>query len=156
MQWISCSHIPGSSSSACSSAPASPTCGTPTMSTGGRSINRRDDGRGPSQRRQAIEFPPGNTMKSSCLFLETRHPEGVMCCTAAVNFASVGAERALCRKCPLASLGDLPLCPNAEVYAFLRNSPTGESVEVEFACLADAIPPEARCQGSPDRFPSLS
>jgi len=122
------------------------------MNTSGRFTDRADS-REPFQSRQAIETS-SDTMKSTCPFLETRHPEGLMCCTAGVNFTSVGAERELCRKCPLANLDNLPLCPNAEIYAFLRNSPTGESVELEFACLADAIPTEERCQGCPDRFPS--
>jgi hypothetical protein len=91
-------------------------------------------------------------MKSTCCYLKPSRLKGVMLCKAAVNFASVGAGRELCRKCDLANLDDLPLCPNAEVYTFLRKSAGGEVVELEFACVAKKLHPEERCQGCPDHL----
>ncbi|MBE0409860.1 MAG: hypothetical protein IBX69_09025 [Anaerolineales bacterium] len=95
-------------------------------------------------------------MKDFCPFLETKLSNDDKHCTAGINFSSGGAERALCRVCPLADLGDFPLCPNIEIYAFLRNSTVGSIVEVEFACLEDALLREARCQGCPNHSPSSS
>lgn len=92
-------------------------------------------------------------MKGSCQFLEPAVFDRELRCAAGVNFASVGPQREVCRVCPLAELGDLPLCPNVDVYTYLKgNSATAVEVKVEFACLADAATPaEARCARCPDR-----
>jgi hypothetical protein len=90
-------------------------------------------------------------MKEFCLFLkDDPHTEDKRC-AAGVNFVNVGPNRALCQVCPLSNLSDLPLCPNTEVYTYIRNSPEGTLIEVEFYCLANDIQPEERCQGCPDR-----
>jgi hypothetical protein len=92
-------------------------------------------------------------MRDFCQFLK---PERFACglrCTAGINFASVGQDRATCRVCPLAELGDLPLCPNVEVYTYLKGgASTTARVEVEFACLADAATrAAAQCVLCPER-----
>ena len=88
-------------------------------------------------------------MKALCQFLhdDSRSPHPI--CTSGINFASVGPSCAFCRVCPLADLGDVPLCPNAEVYTYLSEASTGTRViRAEFACWAD--PPEEHCQHCPD------
>ena len=75
-------------------------------------------------------------MKDFCRFLELDTSIHQLRCVAGINFVSVGQNRELCRVCPLAELGDIPLCPNADVYIYLRRgaAETAE-VEVKFACL---------------------
>ncbi len=91
-------------------------------------------------------------MKDFCHFLDAGQPGGNKRCTAGINFSSVGPERALCRLCPLADLGPALLCPNVEVYTYLRNPPSGMTIEAEFRCLAEAdMPLPARCDQCPDR-----
>jgi len=90
-------------------------------------------------------------MKGYCRFLKVTHHTQANSCATGLNFASVGSERALCLICPLADLGEASLCPNAEVYTVLRNSSGRALMEVEFACLAYTLLPEARCQGCPER-----
>ncbi len=90
-------------------------------------------------------------MNDFCPFLEDEHLLEGKRCTAGVNFASVGPNRALCRLCQLSDLGTLPLCPNVEVFTFIRNSPEGIFIEAEFDCLANDLQPEERCQSCPDR-----
>ena len=90
-------------------------------------------------------------MKDSCQFLEPAVFARELRCAAGVNFASVGPDREVCRVCPLAELGDLPLCLNVDVYTYLKGN-SAAAVEGEFACLTDAAtPPEARCARCPDR-----
>ena len=87
--------------------------------------------------------------KTFCQFLKEDSLSPHPICTAGINFASVGPSRALCRVCPLAELGDDPLCPNAEVYTYLSEDSTGAHViRVEFACWADST--EERCPLCPD------
>jgi len=76
-------------------------------------------------------------MKDHCQFLKPESPVRILRCTAGINFAIVGPNRERCRVCPLADLGDLPLCPNADVYAYLTGNISMARVEIEFACLAD-------------------
>ncbi len=96
-------------------------------------------------------------MNDFCQFLKPDRSGLELDCTAGVNFSSVGTDRALCRVCPLTDLGGVPLCPNVDVYTFLRNGPDGATVvEVEYACLANAdLSTDARCQNCADR-PSSS
>ena len=94
-------------------------------------------------------------MNDFCPFLEDEHLMEVKRCTAGVNFASVGPNRALCRLCRLSDLSTLPLCPNVEVYTYVHNSPEGGFMDIEFDCLADDLPAEARCQSCPDHFGQL-
>jgi hypothetical protein len=89
-------------------------------------------------------------LKDFCLFLEDDpFMEGKMC-SAGVNFANVGPDRAICRLCKLSNLGDVPLCPNVEVYTYYCNSTEGAFVEVDFYCQANDLQPQARCQSCPD------
>jgi hypothetical protein len=90
-------------------------------------------------------------MKDCCQFLEPESFGHGLRCAAGINFASVGSDREMCSVCPLARLGDLPFCPNVDVYTYLRRSASATvSVEVEFVCLLDAAAPtEARCARCP-------
>lgn len=90
-------------------------------------------------------------MNEFCLFLEDEPFMESKSCAAGINFRNVGPDRALCQVCPLSHFSDLPLCPNTEVYTYMRNSPEGFFIEVEFYCFANDIQPEERCQGCPDR-----
>jgi hypothetical protein len=92
-------------------------------------------------------------MKDFCRFLELDTSIHQRRCAAGINFVSVGQNRELCRICPLAELGDIPLCPNADVYVYLRRgaAETAE-VEVKFACgVNDTSREEALCAGCPAR-----
>lgn len=85
-------------------------------------------------------------MKTFCHFLEDDLRGGYPRCTAGVNFASVGPSRALCRVCPLSDLGNVPLCPNVEVYTFLSKDSIGAQViDAEFECFADPALPAEEC-----------
>ena len=92
-------------------------------------------------------------MRDFCQFLKPKLFANGLRCTAGINFASVGPDRATCRVCPLAELGDLPLCPNVEVYTYLKGGvSTTARVEVESACLADAATrAAAQCALCPER-----
>lgn len=92
-------------------------------------------------------------MRDSCQFLKSDQFRHELRCSAGVNFAFVGSDRAVCRVCPLAELGHLPLCPNADVYTFLTGSLSGTArVEVTFACLADAVVrATAQCAQCPEQ-----
>ena len=93
-------------------------------------------------------------MKEFCQFIKLQLATAP-CCTAGVNFGSVGSDRALCRLCPLADLGQIPLCPYVDVHTWLRNGPSGATIEAELVCRADAEAlSQLRCQGCAAR-PSL-
>lgn len=93
-------------------------------------------------------------MKGFCRF--ARLPSATApCCTAGVNFGSVGDGRALCHLCPLADLGQIPLCPYVDVHTWLRNGLFDAIIEVELTCRADAeVLTQLRCQDCAVR-PSL-
>ncbi len=91
-------------------------------------------------------------MKESCQFL-AHGRSGDLRCVAGVNFGSVGSERAQCRVCALQDWGDAPLCPNAEIYTFLKRDETGRSIvrfEMDCALRANA-PAQARCDTCAER-----
>jgi len=90
-------------------------------------------------------------MKTFCHFLEDGSPGQSQRCVAGVNFASVGRSRSLCRVCALSDLGNIPLCPNIQVYTFLSKDSSGDQViKVEVKCLAGpTLPAEERCQRCP-------
>ena len=92
-----------------------------------------------------------NVMNDFCPYLEDDPLMEGKRCAAGVNFLNVGADRKLCRLCPLSNLVNTPLCPNVEVFTFIRNSPEGIFIEAEFDCLANDLQPEERCQSCPDR-----
>jgi len=90
-------------------------------------------------------------MKTFCHFLEDGSPGQSQRCGAGVNFVSVGPSRSLCRTCAWSDMGNIPLCPNLEVYTFLSKDSSGDQViKVEFECFADdTLPAEERCQHCP-------
>lgn len=90
-------------------------------------------------------------MKDFCRFLRSDPAAHQSQCVAGINFVSVGQGRALCRACPLAELGDLPLCPNADVYIYLRRGHSeAAEIEVRFGCgVSDAAQDPIRCAGCP-------
>jgi hypothetical protein len=92
-------------------------------------------------------------MNDFCQFLELDAATHRQRCAAGINFVFVGPNRALCRNCPLAELGDIPFCPHADVYVYLRkgHASTAE-VEVRFACgVSDAARAETLCANCPSR-----
>ena len=90
------------------------------------------------------------TMKDYCHFLEhCPHHEG-LCCAAGVNFRSVGQEREICAACPLADLGDVPLCEHLDVFTYLERKGVVWAVRVEAECtLKDDPSPDSRCSICP-------
>ena len=72
-------------------------------------------------------------MKDYCQFPKLEQPG--LRCMAGINFASVGPDRALCRVCPLADLGDVALCKHADVCTTLRKDKSGAPlIEVSVWC----------------------
>jgi len=93
-------------------------------------------------------------MKDYCRFLRTDfRSKDELFCTVGVNFAAVGPDRAICRVCSLSELGKLPLCPNVNIYTYLRAGPSGVTeVGVKFDCLAGTeMLAEARCDHCPEK-----
>ena len=77
-------------------------------------------------------------MKDVCLFLKPGPGDPRLRCTAGINFVLVGPERALCRVCPLADLGDAQLCEHADVFTTLRKDTTGSpSIDVGVWCFKE-------------------
>jgi len=67
---------------------------------------------------------------------------------AGINFAAVGADRALCRVCPMADLGDVHLCEHVDVCTVLSKDKTGALlIEVNVWCALgnSATHDEERC-----------
>ena len=95
----------------------------------------------------------GVTVKDFCRFLESGRIVPGLHCAEGINFSWVGPDRAVCRACPLADLGDTPLCPNVDVYVYRTRGPQGATVvEVEYGCLSKAdLSADARCRNCPDR-----
>ncbi len=74
-------------------------------------------------------------MCDSCPFLESRPGEqGLLRCTAGVNFGAVGQTRELCRLCPLFDGDWTPSCEFMEVYTFLRVEKGQRQIEVRVDC----------------------
>ncbi|HIC89247.1 MAG TPA: hypothetical protein EYP04_07565 [Anaerolineae bacterium] len=91
----------------------------------------------------------------TCPFLERmwqpieEHTHG---CGAALNFYSVGPERALCRTCPVPGLVTEPSCEHLIVYTRLRTNGNGHPyVEAELDCdlWADPSANGNRCEACP-------
>ena len=77
-------------------------------------------------------------MKDLCLFLKPMPGDHGLRCAAGINFVLVGPDRALCRVCPLADLGDVQLCEYAEVYTALCKDKTGTPlIEVGVWCFKE-------------------
>jgi hypothetical protein len=74
-------------------------------------------------------------MRDSCPFLESKPgKQGLLRCTAGVNFGAVGQARELCRLCPLFDGGWTPTCEFMEVYTFLRVEKGQRRIEVRVDC----------------------
>ena len=74
-------------------------------------------------------------MCDSCPFLERKpSKQGLLRCTAGVNFSAVGQARELCRLCPLFDGGWTPTCEFMEVYTFLRVEKGQRRIEVRVDC----------------------
>ena len=92
-------------------------------------------------------------MKDSCYFLEERSA-GQLGCAAGANFYSVGRARELCRTCPLADLGSVPLCENLNVYTYRERKKLNWVIRVEVECSLDARTPSGlRCAACPTSGP---
>ena len=96
-------------------------------------------------------------MKEICPFL-SRNRRQEQICDAGFNFSSVGPNRELCRVCPLADLGDVPLCEHLDVFAFkereVRTSLARDEiiwkVHIQTECTHDtAALDQYRCLGCP-------
>jgi len=89
-------------------------------------------------------------VKNHCEFLklEQHGPR----CMAGVNFAAVGPDRALCRVCSMADLGDVLKCEHLDVYTWQRTDEAGApQIESGVRCaLGDrASDDQARCERCP-------
>ena len=96
-------------------------------------------------------------MKEICPFLKRSHGQEQIC-SAGVNFRSVGKNREMCRVCPLAELGNVPLCENLEVYTYMERAMRESNgiVEFDWTVLVETecfpsplIPGQDRCAGCP-------
>jgi hypothetical protein len=96
-------------------------------------------------------------MKETCPFLSINHRQEQFC-DAGVNFSFTGRYREICRTCPLADLGDVPLCEHLDVFAFRERelsvsqgkAETNWKVHIQTQCCLDtAVPAESRCLGCP-------
>ena len=96
-------------------------------------------------------------MKDLCPFLSTDSRQEQIC-DAGFNFSCVGKNREICHTCPLADLGDVPLCEHLDVFAFLEREvdvSQGKAeiiwkVHIQTECsLYIAAPAEPRCLGCP-------
>ena len=72
-------------------------------------------------------------MKDSCQFLH-RRSTGDLVCLAGINFYSVGQDREMCRVCPLADFGDIPMCENLDVYVYQRRCDNNLAIYIEAEC----------------------
>ena len=90
-------------------------------------------------------------MRDSCPFLERKPGEqGLLCCTAGVNFYAVGQARERCRLCPLSNGGWTPTCEFLEVYTFLHVEKRQQRIEVRFDCwLPEGKATQPRCAACP-------
>ena len=71
----------------------------------------------------------------SCPFLERKPGEqGLLCCTAGVNFYAVGQARELCRLCPLCEGKWTLACEFMEVYTYLHGKKGQQQIEVRVDC----------------------
>ena len=97
-------------------------------------------------------------MKDFCHFLDLEPSGMAPRCESGVNFASVGFHRERCCICPLADLGEKPLCPNVDVYTFLDVQRAGnDRIEVQFDCAGDHTPKsDERCPNCPDTLETTS
>ena len=93
-------------------------------------------------------------MKEICPFLSRNHRQEQIC-NVGINFDYVGRNREMCRVCPLANLGDVPLCKNLEVYAFADRVVDKSNGNVEFFRIVlietecPTNPAQDRCAGCP-------
>jgi len=88
-------------------------------------------------------------MKAFCHFLE-RGMADELCCAAGVNFYSVGRAREMCHTCPLADLGDGPLCEHLEVYTCRERHRGYWVTRAEVECvLGERVPDGSRCPTCP-------
>ncbi len=90
-------------------------------------------------------------MCDSCPFLE-RKPgkQGLLCCTAGVNFYTVGQARELCRLCPLSAGDWTPTCEFLEVYTFLHVEKGQQRIEIRLDCrLPEGEAAQSRCAACP-------
>ena len=96
-------------------------------------------------------------MKDFCPFLITDSRQEQFC-DAGFNFSSVGKNRKICRTCPLANLGDIPLCEHLDVFAFLEREVDVSQGNAEIIWKAQiltecslyiASPADSRCLGCP-------
>jgi hypothetical protein len=89
-------------------------------------------------------------MKEFCPFLQPELHSRSLRCTAGINFAAVGSNRERCNSCSFGNQGELPLCPEIEVYTFLDGSLNGGSVvRARYICMAEAGVLEAPCATCP-------
>jgi len=90
-------------------------------------------------------------MCDSCPFLERRPgKQGLLCCTAGVNFYAVGQAHELCRLCPLFNRGWTPTCEFLEVYTYLHGKNDQQRIEVRFDCwLPESKAIQPRCAACP-------
>lgn len=86
-----------------------------------------------------------------CRFLEAKPGEqGLLLCTAGVNFQAVGQAQELCQLCPLLDGDGIPTCEFLEVYTFLHVEKGQQRVEVRLDCwLPEGGAVESRCATCP-------
>ena len=88
-------------------------------------------------------------MKESCYYLKER-AAGKLGCAAGANFYSVGQAREVCRTCPLADLGSVPLCESLNVYTYRERKQGNWVVRAEVeCCLDERMSSGLRCAACP-------
>jgi hypothetical protein len=92
-------------------------------------------------------------MKESCYFLKER-TAGQPGCAAGANFYSVGQAREVCHTCPLADLGNAPLCEKLNVYTYWERKQGNWVIRAEVECsLDERTSSDLRCAACPTSGP---
>ncbi len=89
-------------------------------------------------------------MNDYCQFLKKYPDRKQAICTAAINFCAVGANRELCRICPLSELGTNVVCDHMDVYVYQERYRDDLAITVEVFCdHEDDVDEWSRCSACP-------
>ena len=91
-----------------------------------------------------------STMNDYCQFLKKYPDRKQAICTAAINFCAVGANREICRICPLSELGTRAVCDHMDVYVYQERYRDDLAITVEVFCdHLDDVAEWSRCPACP-------
>ena len=97
-----------------------------------------------------FDYRPESTMNDSCQFLKIYPDRKQAICTAAINFCTVGANREICRICPLSEMGTNAVCDHMDVYVYQERYRDDLVITVEVFCdHIDDVDEWSRCSACP-------